>query len=173
MKYALIKTNETYETGGYYDDDLWIEEETHELFRIKALKDFRGIKTGELGGLVSSEDVLSQEGTSWIDYDSKVINSKIQDDTRIKGSTIYSSKIYGNSTIINSKIQYSTLIKTRIENSYVVYMNITTSGIKDSDVRYSKFENIECKNSIISNHNCNLGNIADVKVSYDSIEPRK
>ena len=90
-----------------------------------------------------------------------------------KGSTIYSSKIYGNSTIINSKIQYSILTKSRIENSYAVYMNITTSGIKDSDVRYSKFENIECKNSIITNHNCNSGKIADVKVSYDSIEPRK
>lgn len=173
-KYELIKTNETYTTGGEYDgNNLWIEEEVHELFRIKALKDFRGIKTGDLGGLVSSEEVLSQDGTSWIDYDSRVIDSLIQDDTRIKESTICYSKIYGNSTIIKSKIQYSTIIKSRIENSYSLYMNITTSGIKESDVRFSKFKDIECSNSIITNHNCNFGNISNVEVSFDSIKPRK
>lgn len=37
-----------------------------DLFRLRAVKDFAGVKAGDLGGLVSGEHNLSQEGTCWI-----------------------------------------------------------------------------------------------------------
>ena len=38
------------------------------LHRIKALKDFRNVDAGELGGWVESEKNLSQSGDCWIAY---------------------------------------------------------------------------------------------------------
>ena len=42
------------------------------LYRIKALKDFNDVKSGDLGGFVDSENNLSHEGNCWI-YDSAVV----------------------------------------------------------------------------------------------------
>ena len=43
------------------------------LYRIKALKDFSDVKTGEIGGFVESENNLSQEVSCWIYGDAIVI----------------------------------------------------------------------------------------------------
>ena len=42
------------------------------LHRIKALKDFGNVKTGELGGYIESERNLSQEGNCWVYGNAKV-----------------------------------------------------------------------------------------------------
>ena len=55
------------------------------LYRIRALRDFSDIKKGDLGGWVSSENNLSQEGDCWI-YD----NAKCMDNARMyDNSTMY------------------------------------------------------------------------------------
>lgn len=54
------------------------------LYRIRALKDFADVKTGDLGGWVSGENNLSQEGNCWIYDEAKCMDN---------------SKIYGNSTM--------------------------------------------------------------------------
>lgn len=41
------------------------------LYRVRALKDFSDVKAGDLGGFVSSENNLSQEGECWL-YDDAV-----------------------------------------------------------------------------------------------------
>lgn len=76
IKYEL--TDETIEFGG------------RTLYRIKALKDFGGVKTGDLGGYVESEDNLSHEGMCWIYDDAKVYdNVRIANNAIVFGSSKY------------------------------------------------------------------------------------
>ena len=37
-----------------------------QLFRIKALISFKGVKKGDVGGYVESEKNLSQHGNAWV-----------------------------------------------------------------------------------------------------------
>lgn len=55
-KYELIPA--VFEGRKYGDDS--------RAFRVKALKDFSNVKVGELGGFVTDENTLSQEGDCWI-----------------------------------------------------------------------------------------------------------
>lgn len=63
------------------------------LFRIIALKDFPGVRKGQLGGRVESEDNLSHEGFCWI-YDNGIViekarvydNAIITDNAFVKGN---------------------------------------------------------------------------------------
>ena len=45
------------------------------LRRIKALKDFNGIKAGTLGGWIKKEQNLSQFGSAWVYDNAKVSGS--------------------------------------------------------------------------------------------------
>ena len=55
------------------------------LYRIKALKDFSGVKVGELGGFIEKEENLSQEGNAWV-----YSNAKVYDDARVYGDAMVS-----------------------------------------------------------------------------------
>ena len=51
------------------------------LHRIRALKDFRNVRKGDIGGYVENEHNLSQEGDCWIYDDAKAMdNSYVCDD---------------------------------------------------------------------------------------------
>ena len=63
------------------------------LHRIRALKDFDDVKTGDIGGYVQTEDNLSQYGNCWI-YD----NAKCMD----KAKCTDDSKMYDNSRMYNN-----------------------------------------------------------------------
>ena len=54
-----------------------IKEPNSRYFRIKALKNIPrySVKRGDLGGLVETEGNLDQTGDSWIDKESRVVNS--------------------------------------------------------------------------------------------------
>ena len=69
------------------------------LHRIKALKDFLGVKAGDLGGFVEREGNLSQEGSSWI-----YSNAKVFDNAQISGSAQIcdEAQIYDNAIIYGS-----------------------------------------------------------------------
>ena len=69
------------------------------LYRIKALKDFRNIKAGDLGGYIKSEENLSHNGSCWVDDNAKVYgdarvyeNAKVFGDAEVFGD----AKVYGN-----------------------------------------------------------------------------
>ena len=57
----------------------------HNVYRIKALKDFSDVKKGDIGGFVESEDNLSQEGNCWI-YDNAIAcdNSVVGGHAKVK-----------------------------------------------------------------------------------------
>lgn len=86
-KYEL--TNESIEYAG------------RKLYRIKALKNFRYVKKGNIGGYVESERNLSQEGNCWI-YD----NAKVFGDARVYGNAIVydNAEIYGISYVYGDSI---------------------------------------------------------------------
>ena len=59
------------------------------LYRIRALKDFRDVKKGDLGGFVESEENLNHLGNCWI-YG----NAKVYDDARVRnGAKVYDDAI--------------------------------------------------------------------------------
>lgn len=86
-----------------------------ELFRIKALKDFRDIKKGDLGGLIGTGFNLSQYGESWVykgsivdecvrvEDDSIIINSHLNGEGLIKGKTIIDNCTTGCFSRISTK----------------------------------------------------------------------
>jgi hypothetical protein len=43
------------------------------VFRIRAVRDFGDVKSGDYGGLVASEDNLSHDGQAWV-YDEAVVD---------------------------------------------------------------------------------------------------
>ena len=61
------------------------------LRRIQALKDFGGVKAGEFGGWIESEDNLSQEGDCWV-YDNALVSdgARIFDNARVSGNALVS-----------------------------------------------------------------------------------
>lgn len=65
-------------------------EETYNLYRIRALKDFGDVKAGDLGGYVEKEENLSHEGNCWVDDNAKVYNN-----AKISGN----AEIYGNASV--------------------------------------------------------------------------
>ena len=78
--------------------------EGEKLYRIKALKDFKDVKKGDLGGWVSNEDNLSQYGDCWIYDEAKCTgNSRMYRNSAMYGysemhdnSVMYGdSKMYG------------------------------------------------------------------------------
>lgn len=63
------------------------------LYRIKALKDFGSVKTGDLGGFIEKESNLSQRDNCWICYDARVFGD----------ATIYgNAEIYGKARVYNN-----------------------------------------------------------------------
>jgi len=75
--------------------DDFIERSGVKLYRIRACKDFGGVRKGDLGGYIEKEENLSHEGTCWVYDNAKVWgNAEIRDDAKIFGSTeIYDSAV--------------------------------------------------------------------------------
>lgn len=55
------------------------------LHRIRALRSFADVKTGDLGGWIESEKNLSHDGNCWV-YD----NARVSDDARVFGNALVS-----------------------------------------------------------------------------------
>lgn len=70
------------------------------LHRIRALKDFGDVKTGDLGGFIESMDNLSQDGKCWV-YESGIVmeNAVIEGDAKIEGIVKDSARVSGNSEV--------------------------------------------------------------------------
>lgn len=46
------------------------------LYRIRAVRDFGSVKTGEFGGYIEKEENLSHFGNAWVSGDAKVFNTR-------------------------------------------------------------------------------------------------
>lgn len=92
------------------------------MHRIKALKDFGDVKTGDIGGYVESEDNLSQDGNCWID-DIAIVKdeAKVLDNAIIKGraQVLDNAIVFNNATVSGNAI---------VNNHSKVYDNSMVSG---------------------------------------------
>ena len=80
------------ENRKYELTNISMEFEGRTLYRIRALKDFSDVKAGDLGGWVSNEDNLRQEGNCWIYNNAKCMDS---------------SRIYDNSAMYDNAVMYN------------------------------------------------------------------
>ena len=107
------------------------------LYKIRALKNFSDVKKGDLGGWVSSENNLSQEGNCWIYDEAKCMdNARMYDDSCMYNySEMYdSSRMHGDSKMYDSSEMHDS--STMYGNS-IMYGNSMMCG-------YSKmFDNTE------------------------------
>lgn len=106
------------------------------LYRIKALRDFRYIEKGELGGYIQSENNLSHDGECWV-----YSNAKVYGDARVFGN----AEIYGNAVINKGCIigrvsmPYKDIFQHRCENRV-----LTAILTEDDEILYS----IGCQENI-------------------------
>ena len=77
------------------------------LYRIRALKDFRDVKKGDLGGWVEGYENLSQEGGCWVYGDAKVSgnvqvygSAEVYDDATVRGDAWVSGDAWVHTGII-------------------------------------------------------------------------
>ena len=120
--------------------DVTMEYAHRTLYRIKALRDFGDVKTGDFGGWIESEDNLSQYGNCWI-YDYAIVygkarisnNAQIRSQAEISGSAkVYQDAIVGGQAQVmqlariygNAEIYGTAQIMNRVK----VYGNACVSG---------------------------------------------
>lgn len=66
------------------------------LFQIRALKDFRDVKAGDLGGYIEKEENLSQEGNAWVYDEAQVFgNARVYGDALIHDN----AQIFGHAEV--------------------------------------------------------------------------
>lgn len=71
------------------------------LYQIQALKDFRDVKKGEIGGWIEKEKNLEQKGNSWIYENAKVYgDARIFENARIHGN----ARIFGRAVVCGNSI---------------------------------------------------------------------
>lgn len=66
------------------------------LYRIKALRDFGGIKTGDLGGFIEKEENLSHIDNAWVYY-----NALVYGDAQVFGNAMVfgNARVFGNASV--------------------------------------------------------------------------
>lgn len=69
------------------------------LYRIRAVRDFGSVKTGEFGGYIEKEENLSHFGNAWISGDAWVYG-----DARVSGN----AKVYGNARVFGNAEVFNT-----------------------------------------------------------------
>ena len=125
------------ENKKYELSDITMEFGIKTLYKIRALKNFSDVKKGDLGGWVSSENNLSQEGNCWIYDEAKCMdNARMYDNSCMYDySEMYdSSRMYGYSKMYDSSEMHDS--STMYGNS-IMYGNSMMCG-------YSKmFDNTE------------------------------
>ena len=104
------------------------------------------IYPGEIGGYISDESNLAQDGTSWVRRGAKIMDnpdknpSRIEDNTYVTDSYVYNSYVSRShvhkSTIYNSKIQ--TEKYTRLRNTSIRHTNVDVCylSLEDLTVHY-------------------------------------
>ena len=94
------------------------------LYRIRALKDFRDVEAGDLGGWIQSENNLSQKGDCWVYDEAKCMDyAKIYDNSTMHNNSVMcdfseihdNSRMYGDSELNNSAKLYGKLV-SKVDN---------------------------------------------------------
>ena len=75
------------------------------LYRIRAVRDFGSVKTGEFGGYIEKEENLSHFGNAWVSGNAWVFdNARVYDDTWVYGN----AKVYGDAWVSGNAEVFNT-----------------------------------------------------------------
>ena len=91
--------------------DQYIEVIGKKLYRIQALKDFKGVKSGDIGGYIEKESNLSQSGNAWVYENARVYgNAWVSGDARVFGNArVYGdARVFGNAQVFSNAWVYGT-----------------------------------------------------------------
>lgn len=102
--------------------DQYIKACGKKLYRIQALKDFKGVKSGDTGGYIENESNLSQSGNAWVYDNARVYgNAQVSDDARVSGNAwVSDTRHYLNLGPIGSRDGYTTIYRDKSKKAYVV-----------------------------------------------------
>lgn len=140
----------------------YIEHEGRTLYRIKALKDFRNVKTGDLGGYIQNEDNLSHDGNCWIYENAKVYDrAYVYNNAAVYGNaSVYGrARVYNNARVYGyAKIYDSAIVREKANvNEYAeIYGNaeIYESAWVFDNVKV--YDNAEIYGDAIVHHNATV-----------------
>ena len=92
------------------------------LYRIRAVRDFGSVKTGEFGGYIEKEENLSHFGNAWISGDARVSgNAWIYGDARVFGN----ARVFGDARVSGNAWIYG---DARVFGNAWVYGDARVSG---------------------------------------------
>lgn len=136
-KYELIKESKTYF-------------EEREIFRIRALKDFRNVRAGDIGGWVCSYDNLSQEGYCWIYGNAKCLDNAMVSDNAmmIDNSKMFdNSRMYDNAIMCDNSMMYNNSMMSNRAIMRNSSMMLDNAKMFDNSIMYN--EAVMCNNSMM------------------------
>lgn len=136
MKYEIFK-------------DEFIEFDGRKLYRIKALKDFRDVKKGTVGGYIESERNLLHEGDAWVSGNAWVYgNAQVYVNAQVSGD----ARVSGNARVLN-------------RHSVVWFSNV---GIKNGTLT------VYCgKNGLIATRGCFTGSVEEFLTKSAEVHDEK
>lgn len=107
-------------------------------YRIRALKDFSDVKSGDIGGYVQSEKNLSQEGNCWIYDEAEVLNNAIVcDNAVVKNKAI----VADNAVVLDDSIVKESAYT--FGNSHIIGKSIISDHCRIDDFSVIKDATIE------------------------------
>ena len=136
-KYELIKESKTIFEG-------------REVYRIRALKDFRNVRAGDVGGWVCSYNNLSQEGNCWIYGNAKCLDhARIFDNAMIidNSKMFDKSKMYDNSMMCDNSMMYNNSMMCNRAIMRNSSMMLDNSKMFDTSIMYD--EAVMCNSSMM------------------------
>ena len=104
------------------------------LHRIRAVRNFNGVKKGQLGGFIEKEENLSHDGDAWVYDNAKVFNNaEVCGNARIyfKGEVSDNARICDNAWINGSVVVYGNVRiggNARICGNAWIYSNAEIYG---------------------------------------------
>ena len=166
MKYEILK-------------DEFIEFNDRKLYRIKALKDFRDVKKGTVGGYIESEQNLSQEGDAWVSGDARVSgNARVSGDAWVSGNAQVSgdARVSGNARVsgdawvsgyarVSGNARVSGYARVLNRHSVVWFSNV---GTENGTLT------VYCgKNGLIATRGCFTGSVEDFLAKSAKVHDEK
>ena len=114
--------------------DQYIKACGKKLYRIQALKDFKGVKSGDTGGYIENESNLSQSGNAWVSDDALVYgNARVSGNALVYGDAwVYGdARVFGNAWVsdtrhylnlgpIGSRDGYTTIYRDKNRKAMVI-----------------------------------------------------
>ena len=95
------------------------------LHQIRAIRDFRNVKAGDIGGWIEKEENLSHDGDCWVYGDARVFgDAVVYGNARVFGD----AGVFGNARVFGDAV-VTTTVKT-FGNAFIYRITVTDKHIK-------------------------------------------